>query len=134
MSIDLSRLAVSQPINKTAARVVSGGISFDDGKKILETRFHQDAPPRCIPPDEYPDSPSFQDLRGVRVSRVVVVGYLGKLASSRHAHPMWLVRCDCGQYEARKARFLKTGTTGFHACARCEYTHRLKYGLGRAMA
>lgn len=129
VSVDLSRIATSQPVNKTAARVMGGGVHFDDGRKIVDTLRHFDAPPKCIDPENYPNDPSFQDMRGVRVGQVVVIGFLGRLGRTRNAKPQWLVRCDCGQFETRSAKFLRAGSEDYHACARCSYNYALKHGL-----
>jgi hypothetical protein len=129
-SSSFERIFTSAPLNKTAALVTGKGVHFDDTAKLKRNPGHRhfEAPPVCVDPKDYPQAPEFQDLRGRKIGRMKVVGYLGTLGYSKWAKGAWLVRCVCGDYETRKAKTIKTSNDPNHSCDRCAYTNRLVNG------
>jgi hypothetical protein len=72
-----------------------------------------------IPPER-----RFQDLTGNRYGRLVVLGWAGH---SRHGHPVWICRCDCGKEKEATSSNLR-GNTRSCGCLNRENQQR----LGRA--
>lgn len=125
----LDRILSSAPVNKTAARVIGRGVHWEPDRKPHPGFQHWKAPPPMVSPAKYPEDPGFVDLRGKRIGRLVVVGYLGKPNKSKSAR--WLLRCDCGDYEARSARAVKAGE-GDHMCIECHHLDYIKRNEGKA--
>lgn len=76
------------------------------------------------PPLRQPCSGSL-DLRGVRWGRLSVVGLLDVSGTDRKGG-RWVVRCDCGRFEVRKAKAIRERVEPIAACGRCEYVVRIK--------
>ena len=109
---DLERVGNSVPVDRLAARQIRGGINYVSTKKI--TQVHSDAPMVCKPVPR-----DVQDFTRTRRGRLTVWGYLDKATTKGHG-PLWLVRCDCGQYETRRAKaFRGTNATQPDGCQQC---------------
>ena len=122
----LDRILSSNPVNATASRVTSKGIHWESQNPPPEYHWHSDAPPKLKPVGGN-GSPLFVDLTGVRQGRLTVIGYLGKLNPKASAR--WLVRCDCGDYEARSARAIKQHRGNDEACCwNCDHLLKIKAG------
>lgn len=73
-----------------------------------------------------------RDLTGLRVDRLVVRGRIDAVTpnerrSARSLGARWLVRCDCGIYETRRAPSLKGRMRTDRAmCQRCDYVLHLR--------
>lgn len=127
-TVDYDRLASSAPLNKAAAADYSAtGEAFEP--KTIEWRWDTPPPMRPIPPD----APS---LLGLRVGRLRVVGLLDaepkrrEMGLSKPAKgARWVVRCDCGAYEARKSKTLTDPKNIPRLmCSHCDYVSQLVGG------
>lgn len=98
------RIATSSPINRTAAIVT--GAKGEQYVPIINTgRKHYEAPPRTVTPPA-----GLESLIGSNIGRLVVVGWIGK---------RWLVRCQCGRYEERRSKSVRTPNIR-DRCGECE--------------
>lgn len=108
----------TQPINKNAARVTKGGEHFEPRKKIKT--LHTSAPPpmeRGIPKHV---GPTFQNLTGWKRGRLTVIGLL------KDSLKVWVCRCDCGRYTARRAKAIKNENNTQDRCDECRHLAFLK--------
>jgi len=113
------KLAVSTPLNKTAA-VVTGSSRHDmpAGKKIHANHAQSDAPWPTIPvPDDR------QDWTGFTYNRATVVGYLGANRKQKGGG-RWAIRCACGKYEQRSCRAIREQQAGW--CSDCGHNAYLR--------
>ena len=94
------------PVDGTAARVITRGESFE---YRVQSWSQDSALP--LPVREPPNTPSFVDLTGLRIGRLVVIGF----SADRNAR--WVCRCDCGTYTLRKTPALRAGTAA--PCDQC---------------
>ena len=126
---DLARVGNSVPVDGLAARQIRGGINYVSTKKI--TQAHSDAPFICKPTPL-----GVKDLTRVRRGRLTVWGYLGPGTHKGHG-TLWLVRCDCGQYETRRAHSFQERRLnipdGCQQCAQLAFLRRREhfYRTGR---
>lgn len=120
---DLARVGNSAPVDGLAARQIRGGINFVSSKKIQQV--HSDTPIVCKPVPK-----DVQDFTRTRRGRLTVWGYLEKATTNGHG-PLWLVRCDCGQYEARRAKALKGANAlkpdGCQQCCQLAYLRKSEH-------
>lgn len=116
------KIITSTPVNRMAAIQTSSGEvgyrNFSDGRV---TRW--DAPPICQPKPLNAIS-----LEGTRFGRMVVVSYYSKNPNPKK-EALWLCRCACGTYEARKAaQIRRPGNDGM--CGLCRYNKDVVKGEG----
>ncbi|KJS40374.1 MAG: hypothetical protein VR70_05915 [Rhodospirillaceae bacterium BRH_c57] len=109
---DFGVVLTMRPTNKTAAMVMAKGFEYQPDKKI-NTPHHWDAPQQVRPVPK-----NTQDLTGLRVGRLRVIGLLID-------KPLWLVRCDCGKYEARRSKSLKNERNSGDRCEICRHHNYL---------
>ena len=112
----MQRVATQLPINKTAALVTGKGTHFDPVIK-----------PSCyattdIRPRLRPVPKNTLDLTGVRFGRFVVVGLPADL------NDRWVVKCDCGNYEHRRAKAIRNLANNVDRCNVCRKTHYILKG------
>ena len=116
-TVDYDALAASAPLNRDAALARDGrGEQYQ--AKLRPGARHWEAPPptRPIPAD-------VADLTGVKIGRLTVVGYLGRIGG----HARWLVRCVCGDYEARRRRaIVDPRPDADNCCEECHIEARLR--------
>jgi hypothetical protein len=103
-----------QPVNKTAARVVSSGVHYDSPKKIVQR--HWSTPPPTIAITN--KGGDFKDLTGVRFGRFTVVGL--------YQEGLWLVRCACGDFETRRSKAVNNPNNKQDRCENCRQTVHLR--------
>ena len=110
------------PMDRVAARVVFGkGEHWTPVHKSPNEGW--DAPP----PAEAAMPPWATDLTGMRRGHITALRYH---RTNKNNGPKWLVRCDCGRYELRRAAtWLKTAA--FDACQQCHSAHFAKHGFNR---
>lgn len=126
---DFDRLASAVPVDRVAARVTRPGVHFDDTKKVREWDNHWSTQPKVVELTALQrNATGFVDLTGVRTGRLVVVGLLPKGNRRKGAVGVWVVRCDCGDFETRKSKVLKQRRAD-DCCSRCQYNRALKEGL-----
>lgn len=120
MSRVWEKLMAARPLNATAAVVVSSYAGMmPEGPQVPETRQHWRSPPPLKRVGR-----GREDLTGRVIGRLQVIGLLGKL--SPKAGSRWLVRCRCGDYEARSAKAIKNPDNQGDACINCVHHEKLK--------
>jgi hypothetical protein len=131
-SVDLNSVAPLTPANKTAALVSSKGEHF--AFNPARTRIHSSTPlPLREVFEKERANPGFADLTGKRIGRLTVQG-IAAIVSGGGAN--WSVRCVCGTYETRKAKFIKACLAGNNPgkeepmCDWCGKTRKLQLGIG----
>lgn len=111
------------PVDRVAARVISGGTHYDPKKKVLEEEFI--APPPMVPKHRHPRDASFIDLTGRKKGRFTVIGLMERDGPAR-----WVVRCACGTYTLRTAKSIKSADTNpnarMDACSQCKHLAAMK--------
>ena len=116
----MDRIFSSNPVNATAGFVVAKGIHWDPEINFGNLQ-HWDAPPQTLP---MPDAGSFVDLSGKKFGRFTVIGYLGKPNKKKKAK--WLVRCSCGDYEARTSVAINNPANAGDMCKPCLHLAYIK--------
>ena len=109
------RLLTSIPLNKIAGAVTSRSSDHYEPNVDMACHEHWEAPPPCKP-----KPPGMADLTGARFGRMAVVGFLGK-ATPKSEKARWLVRCACGDYEARTARAVRNPANIEDKCRKCRH-------------
>jgi len=118
-----------RPIDRVAARVTLPGINY-----VPNGRMTLSVPPiasaETPPPVNRP--PGKQNLAGMTIGRLTVIRYLGDKVDKEGmtVHSRWLVRCQCGTYELRRARSLRelgSSVDMCHAqCVECQNFAKLR--------
>lgn len=121
------RILTSQPVNKQAAMVAGGqGTIWQSNFRGNPHARKWDAPPPCVPIPAGRLTETFEDLTGLKIGRMTIIGYLGKLNPKKKA--LWLARCVCGTYESRGAKAIKNAMPNADLCEDCRYLERVKRG------
>jgi len=135
---DLSRIATSSPIDRTAKNVTAQhAISHYRPEPTSPyhgsmPRWYEECPPLIPIPKSQLGQLGFVDYTGRTVGRMKVIGW-GGLVPGRKAP--WICRCACGRYEFRKSAALKNGclsVDGDHCCTVCNNTRRVREGRGNS--
>ena len=108
----MEEIAKRSPIDKTAALVVSRGVSYESGKVILTKESISPFPMKKTPSDTV-------CLIGVRRCRLVVLGMAAEHTGQ------WVCRCDCGVYVLRKSKALRNEANK-DRCEECRHLAHLK--------
>lgn len=130
--VDMDAVAPLLPGDKVAGRVAARGEHFH-WEPALGGKVHSGDPIAVRPPNKHElGQPSFVDLKGIKIGRLTVMGIAAEVISTNGQN--WVVRCVCGAYETRKAKFIK-GTAAGDAqhdaepmCDWCDKTRRLQMG------
>lgn len=102
----------NRPVDRNTANAMKGGCGHDVTLKPVESRRHADVPfAMCEPPTSAPN------FIGARRDRLTVIGWLAD-PGTRQNHARWVVRCDCGAYEARRSKAFRN-LHAPDACSRC---------------
>lgn len=125
MSQVFDKLLASRPVNKTAARVLGGGVHYEPQKVIAQRHWTAPPPLAEITPAMRID-PSFKDLTGSTVGRFTIVGFLGNLSETKKNKALWLARCVCGDYESRSAKSILNPANYGDRCEKCRHLAHLK--------
>jgi len=131
--VDMNAVAPLLPGDKVAGRVSARGEHFD--WKPQPGKIHSSEPIPVRPPNEHERSlPFFRDLTGARIGRLLVQGIATNFTSTNGQN--WAVRCVCGSYETRKAKYIKACLAGNNPgqeepmCDWCAKTRKLQKGIG----
>lgn len=93
---------------------------WDSAKGPRTSRWFWD-----IKPDTRKIPNGMLDLTGVRSGRMVCVGLAPEKRGGNKA--AWIVRCDCGMYESRTAKALRSEQYSWrNMCTQCGYTFNLR--------
>jgi hypothetical protein len=121
MSNVFDKLAVSRPINKAAASVMSSGESYNFVQKDADVHHLWKTPPKMIAPATHTGQ---EDLRGKRFGRFTVLGVLDVPAGAG-GRP-WVVKCVCGNYTTRRRKAMFNPTNQDDCCNECRNTKNLR--------
>lgn len=129
--VDMDAVAPLLPGDKVAGRVAARGEHFEWSSNQA-TKIHSADPLAVRRPTENELSrPDYVDLTGARLGRLMVMGVAAEITGNGQK---WVVRCVCGSYETRKARYIKACVAGNNPgssepmCDACAYTGRLQRG------
>lgn len=112
MRVDYDRFAALAPVDKGAAQTLRmRGETYEPPVANDHSRW-------LAPPPLKPTPPNAEDLTGIRYGRLLVMGLHAELKDPGR----WVVRCDCGAYEARRARTLRSGERTGTMCSHCDAT------------
>ncbi len=113
---DFDKVFTATPVNKTTAVVAeSKGTKWEPKSDRCHVRHV--GPQECKPAPK-----NTEDLTGMKVGRLTVLGYLRR--NHRLRTSMWLVRCVCGAYEERRSKGLRRGTST--SCSSCDYLEKIR--------
>ena len=113
----MNKIGASDPVNKTAALVVSRGYQYEPDKKVKTHDSDHPLPIRRVTRLERRYH-AFLDLTGRNFGRFTVIGL-----SQDHAGS-WVVRCQCGRYTTRKKKAILNPE---NTQDRCEYCRHLAF-------
>lgn len=130
--VDFDAVAPLMPFDKTASMVTGRGEHFE-WEPAANGKVHSADPIslRNPTPQELGNA-AFKDLRGAKFGRLTVQGIAAEIVSTNGTN--WVVRCVCGAYEIRKAKYIKACVAGDNPgehepmCDSCGYTRRLQMG------
>ncbi|KAA3527067.1 hypothetical protein DXT89_14130 [Agrobacterium vitis] len=133
-AVDFDSVAPLMPNNRVAGRVSARGEHFEF-EPNLEGVVHSDGPIATRRPNRAElGQPAFVDLTGVKIGRLTVQGIAADVATGNGQN--WAVRCVCGSYETRKAKYIKSAlvgnvvdSTGIPMCMWCGKTNKLRMGM-----
>lgn len=100
-----------EPVDLTAALVVSRGIRYEPTGRVL--RPHFESQPPIINYLRHRELRPTDNLTGRKRGRLTVVG------KARDVLARWVVRCACGKYEYRTAKAIKNRANNEDACEYC---------------
>lgn len=130
--VDMYAVAPLLPGDKVAGRVAARGEHFE-WSPTHPGKIHSSNPLAVREPTAQElGQPSFVDLKGIKIGRLTVLGLAAEIVSSNGTN--WIVRCVCGAFETRKAKFIKACAAGNNPgdhepmCDCCAYTRRLQNG------
>lgn len=117
----LDRVITSVPQDATAARVTAKGTHYTPEIKYGDREHREDRP--AIVQPKSPQAAEFaRTIIGKRIGRLTVIGLAavqtGKAARGK-GNKRWVVRCDCGDYEFRKAKSIVAADEQDRMCKRC---------------
>lgn len=114
------------PVDRTAARVIGKGVSFDSNVGIGQCMHDSDLPiPTAPTPEKLRNMGA--DLTGSRFGRLTVIGYHSRKAKPNGAHKhRWVVRCACGRYSVRRGDSLRRAKNPNECCERCDQLRIIK--------
>lgn len=117
----------STPVNSTAGKVMSRGVHWESQRKEGGAD-HWKAPPPLV---RMPKArPTFKDVTGREFGRMRVIGYLGR-HKGKNSKGRWLVKCSCGDYEARSVKAITNPNNSSDMCVECRHLEYIKNNSGR---
>lgn len=80
------------------------------------------------PPLQRPVPKGMQDLRGRKFGEMTIIGLLAAdEADGKNRLPVWVARCVCGDYEARRHKKLRRGGHDTDCCEDCTRTRAMRH-------
>lgn len=124
----MDRIFSLRPVNRQAAMVTGGGVHYTTPQHRYGNTVWQDTPIPTQPLHKSASEPH-ANLTGLRVGRLVVVGYHGTSKNGAR----WVVRCVCGSYGLQKGNFLRrAGAEKRAMCPSCDNLEYLRGTQARA--
>lgn len=124
--MDSDKILTSTPVNSTANRVLSKGFQYTPDKRITQPHWET-----CPPLRPVPDEKSLVNLIGRQIGKLTVVGVWAerptKKAGRKKGKTIWIVRCQCGHYETRRAKSINNPRNKDDCCDLCRYIEHLKW-------
>lgn len=118
-------LLASAPQNRQAAFFANGkGGAFVPRKQIIHERDVHTRNP--IP--TRPFGGGSKDLTGLKIGRLTVIGLAVQRPKSKKQKGCWVVRCLCGAFEIRKAKYLQNADPTRAECKECDHLHQMQLG------
>lgn len=123
--MDFDRIASSAPLNRDASVVRDGSGDLWEAK-IPETVNRWIAPPpiKSLASLGEIGQAMARELIGRRCGRLTVLGIWAETNPKKNS--VWVVRCDCGYYEGRKAKALRGAFAHQLACTACDALESLR--------
>lgn len=115
--------SASHAANAQAGKILSRGEHWEPKLHKTPGQFREEV---GIPEWRKP-TPGDLDLSGQRFGKLVVKG-LRPASAAPKGKSAWVVRCDCGAYEHRKAKTLRSGQNIGQMCTHCEHLEQVKAG------
>ena len=105
-------IAASEPINRTAAIVISKGVGFETN--ISKDTINLEVKPaiKAVTKSDLNDS-LFKSIITARFGRFSVIGVSAEYAKR------WVIRCDCGRYEFITAKAILNPLNKRDRCKHC---------------
>lgn len=124
-------IAPLMPFDKTASMVAGKGEHFEWEPENRDKIHSRDPIATRLPEAKERNQPGFLDLKGIKIGRFTVIGIAADLKTCNGQN--WVLRCVCGSYETRKAKYIKSCAAGDQnhepMCDWCRKTNRLRMGL-----
>lgn len=117
---DLDKVISSAPINRTAAMVTSKNRVPLYKPKLNGTEVFTDIKPPIQ------NVVVENDLTGLRVGRLVVIGVYANPNPSKNTRRLWVCRCDCGMFVTRKTKVVSNPANFIDRCLDCRNLLHLK--------
>ena len=118
-------VAALAPLDAKAAKVLGGGAKWKPFFAEKPTTGFVREEEGILPTRPVPSTMGF-DLTGQRFGRFIVKGLAPKKDSNSPA--AWVVRCDCGAYEHRKTKALRTLPADQLLCSHCHHLVEIRAG------
>lgn len=125
-TMNFDAIATGAPLDRQASVVRDGsGDSWD--ARIPPGMDHWQAPP----PSTERKPRDLEDMTARVFGRMTIIRYYGR-REGKHARPLWLARCQCGDYETRRHETLKKGGNPEDRCYPCFRVMHLQQRAARA--
>ena len=122
---NFDNLAGAIPDSRTAAQVVGSGTHYEPVVHYGTMPHWENCPPLKKPEDmTIKGRAMLSSFVGFRLGRLCVVGVLLDKRDD-HRAAQWVVRCDCGHYEIRKHKALRSGKS-VPFCVECRHFDRAR--------
>lgn len=120
-TMDFDRVASSAPLDATAASVRDGSGDLYE-VAIPAHHPHFRAPPLPL----HRLQPGQIDYTGRRIGRLTVIRFHELRHNGGTKEAMWLVRCQCGDYELRRAKTIRRNANADACCYVCHSVNTLR--------
>lgn len=115
-------VAAAAPLDRQASTVRDGSGEHDTPRRLPNENYvHSETPLPVRAP-----LPNSVDLTGRGLGRMVVIG-LAPPKGGRNVKAAWVVRCACGRFEHRTAKYICNPAANADACCiQCDRVDRLR--------
>lgn len=102
----------STPLNSTAGKVTARGEHWVPQTPMPPGLLHWKSPPPMKQFVSNPQDNTYSDLKGNRFGRFTVLGILDDDGGGKNRGARWVCRCDCGDYEAKTTKAIRSVLAG----------------------